>query len=89
MRWQLGGNDHQIPAVFDGAWQAPDGRFGLVLANWTTCLQKVMVNEPRLGERVMERVSDGEIRSSLRETEGGDLNVVLPPLSCVLLEEAR
>ena len=29
MRWQHDGKDHQIPAVFHAAWQAPDGRLGL------------------------------------------------------------
>ncbi|MBI2503445.1 MAG: hypothetical protein HYW07_09490, partial [Candidatus Latescibacteria bacterium] len=32
LRWQHGGHDHQLPALFHAAWQAPDGRFGLVLA---------------------------------------------------------
>ena len=40
MRWQHGGRDHQIPAVFHSAWRAPDGRMGVVLANWTTDTQR-------------------------------------------------
>ena len=84
-RWQHGGTDHQIPAVFDGAWRAPDGRFGVVLANWTTSLQKVALVEPRLGARVVQHVSHGQVTSTERYVDGS-LAVVLPPLSCVLLE---
>ncbi|NLF02435.1 MAG: hypothetical protein GX601_15815 [Anaerolineales bacterium] len=89
IRWQDGGKDHRIPAVFDGAWQAPDGRFGLVLANWTTENQKVTVADPRMGGRVQQYVSTGEgMRSDLREVgEDGQLALTLPPLSCALIEQ--
>ena len=88
-RWQFSGKDHQIPAVFDGAWQAPDGRFGIVLANWTTALQKVTVCDSRLGDNVAVHVSCGEMRSAVCKPDGEDLAVGLAPLSCALLEEAR
>ncbi len=44
-------NAHRIPAVFHSAWQAPDGRVGVVLANWTSQDQAVSVTDPRLADR--------------------------------------
>jgi hypothetical protein len=87
MRWQDGGKDHQIPAIFDGAWRAPDGRIGLVLANWTTGIQKVTVADPRLSGEVRQYVSaDGQIKSCTRAGEAGPLEIAVPPLGCILLE---
>ena len=88
MRWQHGGIDHQIPAVFDTAWQAPDGSFGLVLANWTTEAQEVTVVDSRLGNQVKQVISAQSVESSLRGVDDGRLAVTLPPLSCALLERS-
>ena len=88
IRWQFRGADHEIKAVFDGAWRAPDGRSGVVLANWTNSEQTVTVTDPRLGAQVTQHTSDGEVRSVDRQVDG-PLVVLLPHLSCVLLEEVR
>ena len=85
-RWQHEGRDHQIPAVFDAAWQAPDGRFGLVLANWTTEPQEVTVSDTRFGSLVTQHVSARSLESQSCEPGSSELAVTLPALSCVLLE---
>src|SRR6185436_3831780 len=60
MNWQFERRDHHVPAVFHAAWQAPDGRLGLALANWTAEAQTLTVNDPRLGESAMLHVAEGE-----------------------------
>ncbi len=89
VRWQEGGKDHQIPAVFHAAWQAPDGRIGLALANWTSEKQEVSIADPRLRGAVGEHISTGAIASRERTAAGDPLVVALPPLSCALLEAQK
>jgi hypothetical protein len=86
VRWQHGGRDHQIPAVFHAAWQATDCRFGLVLANWTTEWQEVGVSDPRLSGRVVQYISSQGVESKILSSTHDSLAVRLPPLSCGLLE---
>ncbi|HCN08395.1 MAG TPA: hypothetical protein DIT01_10715 [Lentisphaeria bacterium] len=88
MRWQHDGKDHQIPAVFHAAWQAPDGRLGLVLANWTTETQEITVSDSRLGPTVTQHGSAPSLDSQTCQTSSGELSVTLPALSCTLLDTA-
>lgn len=88
MRWQHGGRDNEVAAVFDSAWQAPDGRHGVVLANWTDQEHELELVDPRLGERVVEHVAQRGLRSEARPAPGGRLSLRLPPHSCALLEQA-
>ena len=89
IRWQEGGNDHQIPAVFHAAWQAPDGRIGVVLANWTTEAQELCIIDERLGDKVLETISSSDgLESKMLVSENGSFHVTLPGLSCILLERA-
>ena len=86
-RWQEGGHDHQIPAVFHAAWRAPDGRLGVVLTNWTTAPQTVILRDPRLGERVVLHLA-GERMTRLSHTVGVEgLTVTVPPLGSALVEQ--
>ena len=86
IRWQRGGTDHQIPAVFHEAWQEPDGRLGLVLANWTEEAQEITIVDSRLGDEVRVCISAQEA-SDVRQSVAEDgLQVFLPPLSCALVE---
>ena len=57
VRWQHGGHDHQLPALFHAAWQAPDNRFGLVLANWTTQEQEVILPRPASATATLHSVN--------------------------------
>ena len=86
-RWQDGGYDHQIPAVFHAAWRAPDGRLGVVLANWTTAPQTVLLRDPRLGERVVLHLA-GERVTRLSQIVGVEgVTVTVPPLGSALVEQ--
>jgi hypothetical protein len=86
MRWQRAGTDHQIPAVFHAAWQAPDGRLGLVLANWTEESQELEIVDSRIGKEAHVYVSAKEASDAQRIVADDGLHVVLPPLSCALVE---
>jgi hypothetical protein len=85
IRWQRDGSDHQIPAIYHSVWQAPDGRLGWTLANWTNEPQTVSVHDPRLGNQVTEHVVGRTAMSQSRQCADGSLQVELPPLGCLLL----
>ena len=86
MRWTEGGREHQIPAVFHAAWQAPDGRVAVVLANWTAEAQEVCIEDKRLGERVLMTVSSDDASSEALSGADGRFEIALPKLSSILLE---
>jgi len=86
IRWQEGNHEHQIPAVFHAAWKAPDGRKGIVLANWTTETQEVCVVDARLGDRVLASVSADILESEVLSSANGNFIIPLPKLSFILLE---
>jgi hypothetical protein len=88
IEWRWENTYYQVPAVFHAAWQSPDGRFGIVLANWTKDSQPVSILDGRLGERVLISVSSGELKSQTALVKGGRLETSLPPLSCALVEDA-
>lgn len=88
VHWENGRQVNDIPAVFHSAWQSPDGRFGAVLANWTTETQVITLADARLGKQVTESTSADEVKTASRQVEGGSLSVSLEPLSCVLIERA-
>jgi O-glycosyl hydrolase len=89
IRWQQEGREHQIPAVFHAAWQAPDGRLGIVLANWTTETQEVRVVDERLGDKVLVSVSVDSLESRMLSSADGNFMVTLPKLSFILLERVN
>jgi hypothetical protein len=88
IHWEDNRQVHKIPAVFHSAWESPNSRFGVVLANWTTEAHVVAVADQRLGNKVTESISQHDISTSLRGVEKGKLSVSLPPLSCALLERS-
>lgn len=79
--WEYEGRAHAVPAVAHCAWQAPDGRHAVALANWTTAPQTVMVQDARLGQSPVLHVC---ARTDAEQTVQ-DQTVTLPPLSCALL----
>jgi hypothetical protein len=87
-RWQWGGRDHAIPAVFHEAWQSPDGRHAVALANWTTRPQSVTICDSRLGARATAHIAAEQDTSQALIAADGVFAVTLPPLSCVLVETA-
>ena len=93
MDWTHEGRRHRVPSVFHAAWQAPDRRLGIVLANWTSKEQAVIVKDARLpgaktGHRVILHTSDRALRMAPLHGEEGHRKVALAPLSCAVIEVA-
>jgi len=88
VHWESNGQAHKIPAVFHSAWQSPQGRFGVVLANWTDEKQAVSIADARLGNQITTCVSEREINTAKSQVKQGAIAVSIPPLSCALLEGA-
>ena len=88
MEWEYKGKRQAIAAVFHSAWQNPQGRFAVTLANWTEDRQTVHIQDQRLTRQVREIISGVEMTESLRESVGGELTVDLPPLSIALIENS-
>jgi len=91
MDWTHEGRQHRVPSVFHAAWQAPNGRFGIVLANWTTEKQTVIIKDTRLpgtktGDAVVLHTSGRALRVGPLHGEAGHRTVALAPLSCALVE---
>ncbi len=82
--WEFAGKQHSVPSVAHCAWQAPDGRHAVALANWTTEPREVTVRDARLDGSPVLRVC-GRTNEERRVT--GDV-VTLPPLSCAVLSSA-
>ena len=86
VHWENGGQVHKIPAVFHSAWQSPQGRFGIVLANWTNETQAVALSDRRLGKQIAESISSRDVKTQTRQANLGKVPISLPPLSCALME---
>ncbi len=88
MTWESNARMNRIPAVFHAAWQAPDGRPGIVLANWTNKPRKIAVADARLGKQPILHVAGSRLTSrhlTLRRS-GASTDITVPPLGCVLME---
>jgi hypothetical protein len=57
IEWKHDGKAHAIPAVFHAAWEALDGRFAVVLANWTDKPSRVRLRDARLGSEDGRKVT--------------------------------
>ncbi len=88
VHWESEGQVHKIPAVFHAAWQNPQGRFGITLANWTNETQAVSLSDARLGKQIVESISAQDVKTRPRQVNMGKVTVSLPPLSCALVETA-
>jgi hypothetical protein len=86
VRWSFEGKRHAIPSIFHTAWQAPDGRFAVVLANWTSRMHRVRVRDSRLGQSGIRHVVARRVSQARWRSAGGSMEVSVPPLSMVLLE---
>jgi hypothetical protein len=86
MRWQYGGRDHELAAIFHAAWQAPDKRLGWVLANWTTTPQSVTLRDARLPTHVQVHVAAQQVETQVRPISNQQLTLELPSVSCLLVE---
>jgi hypothetical protein len=88
VHWESDGQVRKIPAVLHSAWQSPEGRFGIVLANWTSEDQTVSLADSRLGKQITETISTQDVKTRARPANLGKVAVSLPPLSCALIEAA-
>ena len=88
VEWERDSSMHRIPAIFHAAWRAPDGRAGVVLANWTDKRRRASVTDKRLGRRpVLHRCGTALTSRPLRlQRAGADIDISVPALGCVLLE---
>ena len=84
--WEQKERVFRVPAVFDATWQAPDGRLGVILANWTERRQQVEIKDARLGRKVTVHKSARKLKSKSATIAKGRITVNLPPHSCVLVE---
>ena len=86
LKWRIGDRQYVVPAVAHAAWQAPDGRYGVVLANWTTESRTVTVAAPRLGKSPVAHVCGVKLETSAAEQRPGGWRVTVPALGCTLIE---
>jgi hypothetical protein len=86
IHWESDGLVRKIPAVLHSAWRSPEGRFGIVMANWTKDVQVVSISDARLGKQFLESISTEDVKTRVRQANPGKVSVSLPSLSCVLVE---
>ena len=89
--WEQNSRMHRIPAVFHAAWQAPDGRTGVVLSNWTGRPQKISLRDDRLGRRPVAHYSGRRLTSQtfMKARTGTTLEIIVPPLGCALIHSPK
>ena len=85
MRWHSDAGEHRIPSVFHSAWEAPDGRLGVVIANWTASEQKVCVRDERLTGPANLVAIGRQLTSTPVDVPEDGQAVPVPPLGCALL----
>jgi len=85
VEWEYNGRRHSVDAVFHSAWQSPDGRLGIVLANWTKEDREVRVSDARLGASVSVHVCGREMSTETKDNAGAII-VTVPALGVVLVE---
>jgi hypothetical protein len=85
LEWEHAGRRYAVPALAHAAWQAPDGRHAVVLANWTTEPQTVRVSDGRLGAVVTVHTYGKETECSEVEARDGRVEVTVPALGCMLV----
>jgi hypothetical protein len=88
LHWESDGQVRNIAAILHSAWQTPDGRFGIVLANWTNETQAVSISDARLGKQITVSLSAQDVKTRPRQANPGKVALSLPPLSCALVETA-
>lgn len=85
IEWEWAGRRHSVDAVFHAAWQAPDGRPGIVLANWTAKDSTATIEDERLA-RPAKVHTCGQQMSTEAVEDLDQLTVTIPALGVVLVE---
>jgi hypothetical protein len=88
LEWDHNGRHYAVPAVAHAAWQAPDGRHGVALANWTTEERSVTVQDPRLGPSAVVHICGPNQQEMAVDAGDAGVTVTLPPLGCALVATA-
>jgi hypothetical protein len=83
--WEHNGQRRNVSAVAHAAWQTPDGRYGVVLANWTSQDRSVVVAGPRLGASPKIVAIGRRTETPAAETSQGGFRVTVPSLGCALI----
>jgi hypothetical protein len=87
--WEYNGKHHKIPAVFHSAWQAPDGRKGFILANWTDRDQNIVIKDPVIydtGAQIRLMIFGKEKTIETLDSTLSQVEIQLPPLSCAVVD---
>lgn len=85
IEWEWDGRWHSVDAVFHAAWQAPDTRIGIVLANWTTKDRTVTIRDKRLAKPASVHTCGREMSTEAVENLAS-LTVTVPSLGVALVE---
>jgi len=85
VKWDSG----QLPALFSAVWQAPDGRIGVALANWTSEDRSVQVpvsTEWGLRDKLTYCVCRNGEWGELRQLDEERITLTLPAHSAAVIE---
>jgi hypothetical protein len=92
MRWEWGGRKNHVPSVFHSAWQAPDGRVGIVLINWTGNTRRVIISDARACLHSNEKLKittvfpDRVPAVRFKNSPQDDLRIFVPARASILIE---
>ncbi len=88
IKWDWNGRKNNTPAVFHSAWQSPDKRIGIVMANWTATRRRLTVTDERLASDKVQVFTSGlSIKKRIVRQKDGLLQLSIPAHSCLLIEE--
>ena len=76
------GKEHSYDAIFYSAWNTPDDKYGIVLANWTSEAQTCVVDSEKVSEGILYTYANGKTVNQVGKD--GTVTITLPPNSCAL-----
>jgi len=89
IKWNYWGRNNDYAAVFHSAWQSPEGKRAVVLANWTKENQNVKVRDVRFDpSRGLKLVACGaETSEGFIDNGPEGADVCVPALGCAILTQ--
>jgi hypothetical protein len=87
VKWSYGWRSNDYTAVFHSAWQSPDGRHAVILANWTDQEQCVTVSDGRFDStRKLTLTACGkEATEELISYDPDGVKMNIPALGCAII----
>ena len=76
-----------IPTVVHSMWQAPNGKVGHILINWTGVAEEVTLSLAREQGTVTVVTADARKEMTQREIQNGTVTRVVPPRGVMLVEQ--